>query len=100
MSTLFTTAYATNQLPFNVTQANETLSQMPPPPLDGRITEDCLVLDVLVPQKVFNTRTINKQGVKTAKGAPVLVWIYVSIIARGSILKNQRPNNSARAVDM
>lgn len=82
MSTLFVTAFATNQLPFNVTQANETLSKLPPPPQDGRITEDCLVLDVLVPQKVFDARSTSKKGVKPSKGAPVLVWIYVSSVIR------------------
>ncbi|KAL6894883.1 alpha/beta-hydrolase [Trichoderma evansii] len=76
MSTLFDTAFANNQLPFNVTQANETLSKLPPPPQDGRITEDCLVLDVLVPQKVFDARSTSKNGVKPSKGAPVLVWIF------------------------
>ncbi|KAL7920739.1 Alpha/Beta hydrolase protein [Trichoderma austrokoningii] len=78
MSTLFTTAFAYHQLPFNVTQANETLSKLPPPPQDGRITEDCLVLDVLVPQKAFDGRTSSKNGAKSTKGAPVLVWIFVS----------------------
>ncbi|KAM0511442.1 hypothetical protein ACHAPE_009881 [Trichoderma viride] len=76
MSTLFTTAFANNQLPFNVTEANETLSQLPPLPQDGRTTEDCLVLDVLVPQKVFDARTTSKKGAKPTKGAPVLVWIF------------------------
>lgn len=87
MGTLFTTAYATNQLPFNVTQAAETLSQLPPPPPDGRITEDCLVLDVLVPQKVFDARAIHKNDDKATKGAPVLVYIYVSNIVVGNPLK-------------
>lgn len=80
MSTLFNTAFANHQLPFNVTQANETLSKMLPPPQDGRITEDCLVLDVLVPQKVFDARNTSKNGVKPTKGAPVLVWIFVSSV--------------------
>lgn len=78
LSTLFTTAFATNQVSsFNVTQAKELLSQLPPPPPDGRTTEDCLVLDVLVPQKVFDKGAHNKRS-KATKGAPVLVWIYVS----------------------
>ncbi|EHK46756.1 uncharacterized protein TrAtP1_005268 [Trichoderma atroviride] len=76
MSTLFNTAFANHQLPFNVTAANETLSKLPPLPQDGRTTEDCLVLDVLVPQKVFDARITSKKGVKPTKGAPVLVWIY------------------------
>ncbi|KAK1253983.1 hypothetical protein MKX08_007978 [Trichoderma sp. CBMAI-0020] len=76
MSTLFNAAFANHQLPFNVTEANEALSKLPPLPQDGRTTEDCLVLDVLVPQKVFDTRTTSKKGVRPTKGAPVLVWIY------------------------
>ncbi|UKZ97137.1 uncharacterized protein TrAFT101_011905 [Trichoderma asperellum] len=76
MSTLFDTAFANHQLPFNVTQANETISRLPPPSQDGRITEDCLVLDVLVPQKIFDARNTYKKGVKPTKGAPVLVWIF------------------------
>lgn len=78
MSTLFNTAFANHQLPFNVTEANETLSKLPPLPQDSRTTEDCLVLDVLVPQKVFDARTTSKKGAKPTKGAPVLVWIFVS----------------------
>jgi carboxylesterase type B len=87
MSTLFNTAFANHQLPFNVTQANETLSNLPPPPQDGRTTEDCLVLDVLVPQKVFNARTTSKKAVKSDKGAPVLVWIYVSNVVKSDIVR-------------
>lgn len=76
---MFTAAYGLNQLPFNVTQAKELLSQLPQPPEDDRITEDCLVLDVLVPEKVFHKkRSTHENGLKPAKGAPVLVWIYVS----------------------
>ena len=33
------------------------------------MTEDCLFLDVVVPQKIF-------EGAGKGKGAPVLVWIY------------------------
>ncbi|KAK0761938.1 hypothetical protein N5P37_004738 [Trichoderma harzianum] len=72
MSSVFTTAFAANQTSsFNVTQTEELLSQLPPQAPDGRTTEDCLVLDVLVPQKVFNAKRS-----KASKGAPVLVWIY------------------------
>jgi carboxylesterase type B len=38
-----------------------------PPPQDPRSTEDCLFLDVIVPQNVYN----NGSG-----KAPVIVWIY------------------------
>jgi len=41
---------------------------MPPP--DPRETEDCLFLDVLVPEAVFNNRN-SKKGL-----APVMVWVY------------------------
>jgi hypothetical protein len=37
-----------------------------PAPLDPRTTEDCLFLDVLTPQEVF----------ESGKGAPVVVWIF------------------------
>ncbi len=43
------------------------------PPQDPRTTEDCLFLDVVVPETIF------KGASKTANdtsGAPVLVWIY------------------------
>ncbi|KAL1651391.1 hypothetical protein SLS58_000731 [Diplodia intermedia] len=40
---------------------------------DPRETEDCLFLDVIVPQKVFH-----------GKGAPVLVWIYGGGYTAGS----------------
>lgn len=43
------------------------------PPQDPRTTEDCLFLDVVVPEMIF------KGASKTANdtsGAPVLVWIY------------------------
>ncbi|KAL7815507.1 alpha/beta-hydrolase [Trichoderma gracile] len=74
---MFTAAYGLKQLPFNVTLAKEDLSQLPPPSQDDRINEDCLVLDVLVPKKVFDKkRDIHKRGPKPTKGAPVLVWIY------------------------
>ena len=45
------------------------------PPQDPRITEDCLVLDVFVPEKVFSSNTGIRSGNNTG-GAPVMVWIY------------------------
>lgn len=42
--------------------------------MDPRVTEDCLVLDVLVPKTVFDEQS-------KSKGAPVLVWIYVSSLS-------------------
>lgn len=100
MSTLFNTAFANHQLPFNVTQANEILSKLPPLPQDGRTTEDCLVLDVLVPQKVFDARATSKKGAKPTKGAPVLVWIYVSGHKKEALINIEPPNTLNRVVDM
>ncbi|PQE32848.1 putative cholinesterase protein [Rutstroemia sp. NJR-2017a WRK4] len=42
--------------------------------IDPRTSEDCLFLDVIVPQKIFNSTLNLKKGKK--QGAPVLVWIY------------------------
>lgn len=39
------------------------------PPADPSETEDCLFLDVLVPEQIFNRKTGRKK-------APVLVWIH------------------------
>lgn len=60
--------------PLNVTQAqidayNTTQSASTVPPQDPTATEDCLFLDVFVPQSIFA-----KAG--SGSGAPVLVWIY------------------------
>lgn len=58
-----------NGTTFNLTAteaANKALAaKTPTPPADGRTTEDCLFLDVVVPQKVFDSK----------KGAPVMVWL-------------------------
>ena len=43
------------------------------PPQDPRTTEDCLFLDVLVPQPIFKKASKEKHH---GQGAPVLVWIY------------------------
>lgn len=47
------------------------------PPQDPRTTEDCLFLDVVVPEKIFNNRN-------NGYGAPVLVWIYGGGYTAGS----------------
>ncbi|MCJ1467118.1 hypothetical protein MMC07_005740 [Pseudocyphellaria aurata] len=59
--------------PFNGSAAEAALaaSSIKPPPQDPRTSEDCLFLDVIVPQKVFSQA---RNAVKPA--APVLVWIY------------------------
>ena len=66
----FVPAYLTGQ-PFNLSAATAALANMtgPPPAQDPRTTEDCLFLDVYVPQKIF-------QQVGQGCGAPVMVWIY------------------------
>ena len=40
---------------------------------DPRTSEDCLFLDVIVPQNIFHKTT---KETNARKGAPVLVWIY------------------------
>jgi len=45
-------------------------SSLPVP--DPRTSEDCLFLDVIAPQKIFNSSSTKKRQT----GAPVLVWIY------------------------
>lgn len=67
----FATAWATNQLPFNYTEA-EKIANSTPQSTDPRTTEDCLVLDVIVPKAVLDKKKSH------GKRAPVLVWIYVS----------------------
>ncbi|KAL6862244.1 alpha/beta-hydrolase [Trichoderma novae-zelandiae] len=65
----FVEAWATGQFPLNFTEA-ETIANNTPQPIDPRTTEDCLVLDVVVPKKVFDNQ---KQH---GEQAPVVVWIY------------------------
>jgi hypothetical protein len=71
IATQFVTAWATAQLPFNLTEAEINLKNIPQPPPDPRTTEDCLVLDVIVPKAVFERKYSGRK-------APVVVWIYVS----------------------
>ncbi|GME44628.1 putative carboxylesterase family protein [Neofusicoccum parvum] len=52
---------------------------------DPRESEDCLFLDVIVPQKIFDNAS---QG--NGSGAPVLVWIYGGGYTAGS--KNYDPS--------
>lgn len=47
------------------------------PPVDPRTTEDCLFLDVVVPQSIFESKD-------RGYGAPVLVWIYGGGYTAGS----------------
>ena len=68
----FTTAYTRGEdvaSYANVSLAPPVYDIATLPPADPRETEDCLVLDVFAPEKIFNNR-------KNGTGAPVLVWIH------------------------
>jgi carboxylesterase type B len=67
----FVVAWSTGQLPFNFTEAEIIANNTTPPSPDTRTTEDCLVLDVIVPKAIFEQNSNYKK-------APVVVWIYVS----------------------
>ncbi len=73
----FAGAWATNKLPFDYDAAAAALSNIssvyPANLADPRISEDCLVLDVIVPRSSFDHSQSGSR--KTKK--PVLVWIYV-----------------------
>ena len=60
---------------FNVsaTEASQASGKGSLPSLDPRTTEDCLFLDVIVPQDILKSGS-NRTNVTS--GAPVLVWIY------------------------
>ncbi|KAJ4859597.1 carboxylesterase family domain-containing protein [Trichoderma breve] len=74
----FATAWATNQLSsFNYTEA-EKIANSTPQTTDPRTTEDCLVLDVIVPKAVLDKKKSH------GKKAPVLVWIYGGGYVSGS----------------
>ena len=72
IATQFLPAYLSGQ-PFNPSAAEAPLaaSSLSPPPQDPRTSEDCLFLDVIVPQKVFNDVIYARKAV-----VPVLVWLY------------------------
>jgi len=91
----FLTAYLTGQNISNFTNPTTqqssaggfSASSLPKP--DPRTSEDCLFLDVVVPQSIFTTPRKTKQNgpyntqckagspcVEHPVGAPVLVWIY------------------------
>jgi carboxylesterase type B len=51
------------------------------PPQDPRVSEDCLFLDVVVPEKILKLAG-------SGYGAPVLVWIYGGGYTLGEKTKN------------
>ncbi|KAJ9605448.1 hypothetical protein H2200_010105 [Cladophialophora chaetospira] len=61
---------------------------------DGRVTEDCLFLDVLVPKAVFDKRSSHGQQ---SGGAPVVVWIYGGGYVIGSKGSNGNPSGLVKA---
>ncbi|KAF2233725.1 alpha/beta-hydrolase [Viridothelium virens] len=61
----------------NTTPPATSPSSGVPPAVDPRTNEDCLFLDVLVPQDIFESRN-------SSRGAPVLVWIYGGGYTEGS----------------
>jgi len=72
---LFTQAWLKN--PTNISRFEDVpapgVNPSAKPPLgqaDGRATEDCLFLDVIVPRAVYN------KTCATSKGAPVMVWTF------------------------
>ena len=54
-----------------------------PEPEDPRISEDCLYLDVMVPQKIFDGAP-NPTRSKNSSGASLFVWIYGGGYTSGS----------------
>lgn len=64
-------------IPFNASSlgspSSNSSSAPKLPPLDPRTTEDCLFLDVVVPQAIFRNAC---NTTNNTSGAPVLVWIY------------------------
>ena len=59
---------------FNASAAASLSSSMSSklPPQDPRTNEDCLFLDVVVPERIFQSRSTQNRSSR----APVLVWIY------------------------
>lgn len=73
---LFVPKYLAGQ-PFNVSDAKATLATSSGSLLvqDPRTSEDCLFLDVITPQKIFDQKKAPYKTARKAK-APVLVWIH------------------------
>lgn len=71
---------ADNTSTFPFAQLNESLyaesTAQLVPPQDPRVSEDCLLLDVMVPQQVFENSTTPTIPKNSSAGLPVLVWIH------------------------
>ena len=76
ISTQFIEEYLAGQTIFNASSFN-TSTGGAAPSIDPRTTEDCLFLDVIVPQKIL-------KSAGKGSGAPVLVWIYGGGYVEGS----------------
>lgn len=86
----FVTDYLTGQ-PYNTSAAAEataTAGGFNVIAGDGRETEDCLFLDVMVPKKIFDRS-------RRSSLAPVLVWIYGGGYTGGE-KANEKPNGLLR----
>ena len=70
----FDTDYLTGK-PYDPSASSTSPAQMTLPPQDPRTTEDCLFLDVVVPEQIFSNSS-NSTNTTASGGAPVLVWIY------------------------
>ncbi|TWU72061.1 hypothetical protein ED733_003106 [Metarhizium rileyi] len=57
---------------------------------DPRATEDCLFLDVVVPEKIFNGANSSRSAAPKSNLAPVLVWIY-----GGGYVAGEKDSNDA-----
>ena len=71
---------ADNTSAFPFAQLNESLyaesTAQLVTPQDPRVSEDCLLLDVMVPRRIFDDRTNPSVTNNASAGLPVLVWIH------------------------
>lgn len=68
----FVSAYLAGKS-FDVSAAEAAIASASkaPPPVDPRTSEDCLFLDIIVPQSIFQKANRTKKST-----APTLVWIH------------------------
>ena len=81
IAAVFTPDYLERK-PFNLsaTEASLASEYNSLPSLDPRTTEDCLFLDVVVPQNILRSTS---SSTNLTSGAPVLVWIYGGAFIEG-----------------